>query len=36
MQEKIIWFIGGYLYCLLISYIINYRGKKVKKNVGND
>lgn len=31
MKANIFWFIGGYLYCLLVSYIIEYRGKKVHK-----
>lgn len=28
MQEKIIWFIAGYIYCLIVSYIINYKKNK--------
>lgn len=28
MQEKIIWFILGYIYCVIVSYIMNYKSKK--------
>lgn len=36
MQEKIIWFILGYIYCIIVTYIMNYKGKKkVKKNDDN-
>lgn len=36
MQEKIIWFVLGYIYCIIVTYIMNYkkvkrRKKKVKK-----
>lgn len=29
MKEKIIWFVLGYIYCIIVTYIMNY--KKVKK-----
>lgn len=33
MQEKIIWFVCGYIYCIIVTYIMNYKGKKkVDKN----
>lgn len=28
MQEKIIWFILGYIYCVIVSYIMNYKKKE--------
>lgn len=31
MKINIFWFIAGYLYCLLVSYIIEYREKKGHK-----
>lgn len=37
MQEKLIWFVCGYIYCIIVTYIMNYKGKKkVKKNVDNN
>lgn len=37
MKENIYWFVGGYIYCIIVTYIINYKGKKkVKKNVDNN
>lgn len=33
MKENIFWFIGGYIYCIIVTYIMNYKGKKkVDKN----
>lgn len=33
MKENIFWFIGGYIYCIIVTYIMNYKGKnKVKEN----
>ena len=31
MKENIYWFVGGYIYCIIINYIMNYKGKKKVK-----
>lgn len=37
MKDNLWWFIGGYVYCVVVSLIMDYNGrKKVKKNVDNN
>lgn len=31
MQEKIIWFVCGYIYCVIVTFIMDYKGKKKEK-----
>ena len=31
MKENIYWFIGGYIYCVLVMFIMDYKGKKKVK-----
>lgn len=35
MQEKIIWFVCGYIYCVIVSFIIDYKGKNEVEKNGN-
>ena len=28
MQEKIIWFVCGYIYCVIVTFIMDYKKKK--------
>ena len=33
MQEKIIWFVCGYIFCIIVVFIMEFKGKKkVKEN----
>lgn len=31
MKENIFWFIGGYVYCVIVTFIMDYKGKKKVK-----
>lgn len=31
MKYNLLWFLGGYLYCVIVSLIMDYNGKKEKK-----
>lgn len=35
MQEKIIWFVCGYIYCVIVSLVMDYKGKKKVDKNGN-
>lgn len=28
MESKIFWFVCGYIYCVIVTFIMNYKGKK--------
>ena len=28
MENKIFWFVCGYIYCVIVTFIMNYKGKK--------
>ena len=33
MKENIFWFVCGYVYCIIVTFIMEYKGKKkVNKN----
>lgn len=32
MKENIYWFVGGYIYCIIINYIMNLNIRKKIKN----
>ena len=32
MKENLWWFIGGYVYCVIVTLIMDYNGKKKVKN----
>lgn len=32
MQEKIIWFVLGYIYCIIVDFIMNYKKNNREKD----